>query len=98
MIMAQVVYNIAESVFLDSIQTFLTTKDVFTGPIKGIVFGALIAIIGCNWGLTTTGGAKGVGQSTTAAVVTSLLAIFIADFLLSWIMFQGAGGGGNLLS
>jgi phospholipid/cholesterol/gamma-HCH transport system permease protein len=97
-IVAQGVYGIADSVFLDSIKTFLTIKDIFAGPIKGVVFGALIAIIGCNWGLTTSGGAKGVGKSTTAAVVTSLLAIFIADLLLSWIMFQGAGEGGSLLS
>ncbi|MFM6281053.1 MAG: ABC transporter permease, partial [Dolichospermum sp.] len=48
----------------------------------------LIAIIGCSWGLTTTGGAKGVGQSTTTAVVTALLVIFISNFFLSWIMFQ----------
>jgi phospholipid/cholesterol/gamma-HCH transport system permease protein len=36
-----------------------------------------------------------VGQSTTTAVVTSLLAIFIFNFFLSWIMFQGPGSAGN---
>ncbi len=41
--------------------------------------------------LTTTGGAKGVGQSTTAAVVTALLAIFVTNFLLTLVMFQGSG-------
>jgi phospholipid/cholesterol/gamma-HCH transport system permease protein len=56
--------------------------------IKGLVFGWLIAVIGSNWGLTTTGGAKGVGQSTTTAVVTALLLIFISNFFLSWIMFS----------
>jgi phospholipid/cholesterol/gamma-HCH transport system permease protein len=43
----------------------------------------------------TTGGAKGVGQSTTTAVVTSLLAIFVSNFFLSWIMFQGSGSAGS---
>ncbi|MEO1340588.1 MAG: ABC transporter permease, partial [Cyanobacteria bacterium J06635_13] len=52
---------------------------------------SIIAIIGCNWGLTTTGGAKGVGESTTTAVVMALIAIFISNFFLSWIMFQGLG-------
>jgi phospholipid/cholesterol/gamma-HCH transport system permease protein len=52
----------------------------------------LIAVIGCSWGLTTKGGAKGVGQSTTTAVVTSLLIIFTSNFCLSWLMFQGTGG------
>jgi phospholipid/cholesterol/gamma-HCH transport system permease protein len=97
-ILAQTLYDIADNVFLDSIKTFLSIKDVLSGPIKGFVFGALIAIIGCNWGLTTTGGAKGVGRSTTAAVVTSLLAIFISDFIMTWIIFQGTGEGGSLLS
>ncbi len=54
-------------------------------------FGILIAVIGCSWGLTTTGGAKGVGQSTTTAVVTALLIIFVSNFFLSWLMFQGTG-------
>jgi len=76
---------------LESIQNFLRLWDLFSAPIKSLVFGAMIAVIGCSWGLTTTGGAKGVGQSTTTAVVTSLLAIFISDFLLSWVMFQGLG-------
>ncbi len=97
LIVAQSMYGIANSVFLDSIQNFLDAWDILSGPIKGVVFGALIAIIGCSWGLTTRGGAKGVGQSTTAAVVTSLLAIFISDLFLSWLMFQGLGQGATMI-
>jgi phospholipid/cholesterol/gamma-HCH transport system permease protein len=84
-------YGISNKVFLDSAQNFLTTWDLCSAPLKGLFFGALIAVIGSSWGLTTTGGAKGVGQSTTTAVVTSLLAIFISNFFLSWVMFQGLG-------
>lgn len=90
MVMAEP-YGISPTVFLNSARNFLSVWDLCTSPIKGFVFGALIAIIGCSWGLTTTGGAKGVGQSTTTAVVTSLLAIFISNFFLSWLMFQGLG-------
>ena len=97
LILADSLYGIANSVFLDSIRNFINVWDLICGPIKGIVFGALIAIIGCSWGLTTSGGAKGVGQSTTAAVVTSLLAIFVADFILSWLMFQGLGRGATMI-
>ena len=64
--------------------------DLVSAMIKALVFGGLIAIIGSSWGLTTTGGAKGVGQSTTTAVVTALLAIFITNFFLSWLMFQSS--------
>lgn len=84
-------YNIPQSVFLDSARNFIGIWDLLSAMIKAAVFGMLIAIIGCSWGLTTTGGAKGVGQSTTTAVVTALLAIFITNFFLSWLMFQGTG-------
>lgn len=84
-------YNIPQSIFLDSIKVLLKPGDLFASAIKAACFGSMIAVIGCSWGLTTTGGAKGVGQSTTTAVVTSLLAIFIVNFFLSWVMFQGIG-------
>ncbi len=85
------IYGLSARIFLESARNFLTGWDLCSAPIKAVCFGALIAIIGCSWGLTTTGGAKGVGQSTTTAVVTSLLAIFISNFFLSWLMFQGTG-------
>jgi phospholipid/cholesterol/gamma-HCH transport system permease protein len=91
LLIATTLYNIPANVFLDSARNFLTTWDLISSLIKAFVFGLLIAVIGSNWGLTTTGGAKGVGQSTTTAVVTALLAIFIINFFLSWLMFQGTG-------
>jgi phospholipid/cholesterol/gamma-HCH transport system permease protein len=90
-LVATSLYGIPESVFLDSAHDFLKVWDLCSAAIKAVVFGALIAIIGCSWGLTTTGGAKGVGQSTTTAVVTALLAIFISNWFLTWMMFQGTG-------
>ncbi|HEY9801692.1 MAG TPA: MlaE family lipid ABC transporter permease subunit [Leptolyngbyaceae cyanobacterium] len=84
-------YGIADTVFLDSARNLLGSWDICSAMIKAACFGVLIAIIGCSWGLTTTGGAKGVGQSTTTAVVTALLIIFISNFFLSWVMFQGTG-------
>jgi phospholipid/cholesterol/gamma-HCH transport system permease protein len=91
LIIATNVYDIADTVFLDSARNLLGIWDICSALIKASCFGLLIAIIGCSWGLTTTGGAKGVGQSTTTAVVTSLLIIFISNFFLSWLMFQGTG-------
>ncbi|MGD1913477.1 MAG: MlaE family lipid ABC transporter permease subunit [Rivularia sp. (in: cyanobacteria)] len=84
-------YNLSDSQFLDSTRNFLGIWDILTAMVKAICFGLLVAVIGCNWGLTTTGGAKGVGQSTTTAVVTALLIIFVTNFFLSWLMFQGTG-------
>ena len=91
MLISDGLYSISQVVFWDSVNNFLQVWDICTALIKSVVFGAIVAIIGCSWGLTTTGGAKGVGQSTTTAVVTALLSIFIANFFLSWIMFQGPG-------
>jgi phospholipid/cholesterol/gamma-HCH transport system permease protein len=90
-VIATTMYGIPQIVFFDSVQSFLKFWDLCSAPLKGFFFGGMIAIIGCSWGLTTGGGAKGVGQSTTAAVVTSLLAILAGNFFLSWVMFLGTG-------
>ncbi|NJL37812.1 MAG: MlaE family lipid ABC transporter permease subunit [Leptolyngbyaceae cyanobacterium SM1_4_3] len=91
LLIAESLYDISSTVFLNSARNFLNIWDLISAMIKAFVFGGLIAVIGSSWGLTTTGGAKGVGQSTTTAVVTALLAIFIFNFFLSWLMFQGTG-------
>ncbi|MGB3766262.1 MAG: MlaE family lipid ABC transporter permease subunit [Phormidesmis sp.] len=91
LLVATNLYGISSNVFISSARNFLTTWDLASALIKAVIFGILIAVIGSSWGLTTTGGAKGVGQSTTTAVVTSLLAIFVVNFFLSWVMFQGTG-------
>ncbi|WP_019508234.1 MlaE family lipid ABC transporter permease subunit [Pleurocapsa sp. PCC 7319] len=90
-IVSQTIYNVSQATFIESVQSFMQIWDLISALIKAVIFGGLIAIIGCNWGLTTTGGAKGVGQSTTTAVVMALIAIFISNFFLSWLMFQGLG-------
>ncbi len=56
---------------------------------------SIIAITGCYYGLKTTGGTQGVGQSTTKAVVTSCILITIMDFVLTklfMIIERGIGG------
>ena len=95
LLIADYIYDIPSTVFLESVRNFLEVWDLFASLIKSVVFGGVISVIGCNWGLTTTGGAKGVGQSTTAAVVISLIAIFATNFFLSWLMFQGTGSGAD---
>jgi phospholipid/cholesterol/gamma-HCH transport system permease protein len=47
------------------------------------VFGAIIALVGCHFGMTTRGGATNVGNSTTRTVVVISIAILIADFFLT---------------
>ncbi|KAL5717677.1 Protein TRIGALACTOSYLDIACYLGLYCEROL 1 [Ranunculus cassubicifolius] len=90
-ILADGVYGVSINIILDSARRALKPSDIITAMIKSQVFGAIISIVSCAWGVTTLGGAKGVGESTTSAVVISLVGIFIADFFLSCLFFQGAG-------
>ena len=62
-----------------------------------MVFGGIIAVVSCAWGFTTSGGAKGVGESTTSAVVISLVCVFIADFILSFLFFTGENAAASRL-
>ncbi|XP_057489510.1 protein TRIGALACTOSYLDIACYLGLYCEROL 1, chloroplastic [Actinidia eriantha] len=90
-LLADAVYGVSINIILDSAQRALKSWDIISAMIKSQVFGGIISIVSCAWGVTTLGGAKGVGESTTSAVVLSLVGIFIADFALSCCFFQGAG-------
>ena len=74
--------------FLESVRNFLLPSDIFIILLKGLIFGAIVAVNGCSWGLTTQGGAKEVGESATTAVVTTWVAIFIMDFILALLLFE----------
>jgi len=76
-------YGIPAQFFLRSSLQVVQMSDLFSGLAKTPVFGYLIAIIGCHFGLRTTGGTEGVGRSTTRTVVVVSIAILIADFLLT---------------
>jgi len=71
--------------YLDNLKQFAEMKEINQGLIKGAVFGYIISAIGTYIGYNTRGGAKGVGQSTTKAVVFSSVAVFMADYVLSAI-------------
>ena len=74
--------------YLNNIEYYLDLSDVYTGIAKMVVFGAIVAIIGCYFGLTTTRGAEGVGRSTMVAVVVCIVLIFLSDyFMTTWILF-----------
>ncbi|QOV22495.1 MlaE family ABC transporter permease [Anabaenopsis elenkinii] len=81
-------YHVDPEAFLESVRTFLEPSDLLMIFVKGLIFGAIVAINGCSWGLTTKGGAKEVGESATTAVVTTWVLIFMMDFFLSLLMFD----------
>ena len=68
-------------------QAWLSLSDIPFMLIKALVFGFQIAVIACGWGLTTRGGPKEVGTSTTGAVVMTLVTVSLMDVLLTQILF-----------
>tara|TARA_Y100001968_G_scaffold217762_1_gene200363 strand:+ start:1335 stop:2081 length:747 start_codon:yes stop_codon:yes gene_type:complete len=80
-------YQIPPVVFWTSVQEWLTFSDIPFMLIKALVFGLLIGVIACGWGLTTRGGPKEVGTSTTGAVVMTLVTVSLMDVLLTQILF-----------
>lgn len=79
--------HIPPHVFLNSLKAFFKSMDLFSGLFKAFVFGSIISIIGCYQGFKTSGGAEGVGRSTTRAVVLSSVLILIADYIVATILF-----------
>jgi len=65
----------------------LAWKDVWTGLVKSVTFGGIIALIACYVGLKTSGGAEGVGKATTLSVVLSFILIILFDCLLTGLFY-----------
>lgn len=74
------------TVYYDNMIRALHYKDILKGLLKAMVFGAIIAQVGCYVGFKTKGGARGIGESTTKAVVLSFLLIMVANYLLTRFM------------
>lgn len=79
--------NLLLSGFVDSIRSLLFPDDVLKALVKAAFFGMLVSTIACFHGVRTGQGAQGVGEATTKSVVYSLIAIFISNYFLSFILF-----------
>lgn len=66
------------------------TWDLYSGVIKSAVFAWITITVACNAGLSVEGGAEGVGQATTGAVVQALLAMLVTNAILTGIFFFGS--------
>jgi len=78
--------GVSPTLFWSSYQYWVTVPDQMQGLAKTLFFGLSIALIGCRQGLTTSGGAQGVGRATTSAVVFCSMAIYVIDFFVAFIM------------
>lgn len=77
---------ISYSTYYDSLKTALRLKEIGAGLVKATVFGGIIALVACYTGFKTSGGARGIAQSTTRAVVLSFMLILVADYFLTRIL------------
>jgi phospholipid/cholesterol/gamma-HCH transport system permease protein len=77
---------ISYATYTDSLRTALRFKEIIVGLVKSLVFGGIIAIVCCYVGFKTSGGARGIGISTTRSVVLSFMLILVADYFLTRIL------------
>jgi len=76
-------FHMTSASYFDPMQIHITLFDVATGGIKSFIFGLLLVTVCCYKGMKTSGGAAGVGKSTTQSVVTSYILILLSDFFLT---------------
>jgi phospholipid/cholesterol/gamma-HCH transport system permease protein len=79
------ILNVEPAVFFNGLTSgLLGLGDVFHGLIKSVVFGIVIALASCQFGIATSGGAPGVGRAVNATVVVSAAGIFVLDYIVSF--------------
>lgn len=78
-------YGLDPKTFISASLDAVTMADYLSGVSKTPVFGFLIALLGCYFGMSTRGGTEGVGRSTTRAVVVVSITVLVADALLTQI-------------
>jgi phospholipid/cholesterol/gamma-HCH transport system permease protein len=76
-------FNMAPTTYFDPMPIYISNFDFLTGVIKAITFGTLIVTISCYKGMTTKGGAQGVGRSTTNSVVVCYSCILLTNFVIT---------------
>jgi phospholipid/cholesterol/gamma-HCH transport system permease protein len=75
------------AVYLQNTASFLESYDVISGLVKAAVFGFIIALMGCFHGFYSEGGAEGVGNATTKAVVSACVLILIVNYFITNLFF-----------
>lgn len=80
--------NFDAAIYIRNTWDFIESWDVISGLIKAAVFGFMIAIMGCYHGYNAKGGAQGVGQAATYAVVSAAILIFVANYVLTTVFVQ----------
>ncbi len=83
---ADVILDVDPRIFLASALERLDSWDFLVGLVKSLLFGLMIALMSCYYGLAARGGAPGVGRAVNASVVASAAGIFIADYFSTFVL------------
>ncbi len=89
-LIARFVLNLTNQQYWTSVWRALDWSDVTQGLLKPFIFAFVISLVGCYYGLRTTGGTQGVGRATTQAVVAASVLILALDFFFSKIFVSQA--------
>lgn len=76
-------FGMAPAAYFNPLPQHITLFDLFAGGAKGFFFGLMIMTISCYKGMNTSGGAEGVGRTTTSSVVICYIAILFSNFFLT---------------
>ena len=82
---AVLIFSVDIGIFITKTREFISGSDIVQGLQKSVVFGATFSIVCCFYGLSASGGAKGVGQGTTNAVIATLLLLLFFDFIITYL-------------
>ena len=87
-VVALLTLGMTTPMYVNSLKDFFYMKDLASGLIKAVCFGGIIGTMGCFYGFRTEGGAEGVGNATTRAVVSSCVLVLVTDYLLASVLFR----------
>lgn len=87
-VVARFIFGMDSHQYWSSAWQVLVFQDVFTGLVKPVLFGFIIATVGCYYGMTARGGTQGVGRATTQAVVASSVLILLVDFFATKLLIS----------
>ncbi|MGE5623244.1 MAG: MlaE family ABC transporter permease, partial [Bacillota bacterium] len=87
---ARLELGLSPSYFMQRLPTVVPLVNYWIGLGKGMVFGMLIALVACHFGLRVKPNTESLGQGTTLSVVTAITAVILADAVFA-ILFKGVG-------
>jgi len=90
MLAADISMGVTPSFFINSLPAAVEVSNLTLATAKSVVFGFLIALVGCHYGLRVKPNTESLGQGTTASVVTSITVVILVDALFA-ILFRNVG-------